>query len=131
MSNTMTTTSPAATQDAGQQSQRPATFSPRFDIWEGDNEYILYGDLPGVAADSLDIQYENRQLTIYGKVLRRYESQSNLLSEYGVGDFQRVFSLGEVINHDAISAELKDGVLTLHLPKPEEAKPRRIEVKAM
>lgn len=131
MSNTMTTSNSAATQAAGVQSHRPAAFSPRFDIWEGENEYILYGDLPGVAADSLDIHYENRQLTIHGKVDRRNTSQSDLLCEYGVGDFERVFSLGEAINQDAISAELKDGVLTLHLPKPEEAKPRRIEVKGM
>lgn len=106
------------------------TFSPRFDIWEGEDELILYGDLPGVDPDGLDIQFENRQLTIHGKVCRRGDGVNYLYSEYGVGDFHRSFTIGEAINSEAISAELRHGVLTLHLPKSEEAKPRRIEVKA-
>ncbi|MCM2370314.1 Hsp20/alpha crystallin family protein [Aporhodopirellula aestuarii] len=107
-----------------------STYQPRFDIWEGDEELILYGDLPGVSSDDLEIHFENRQLTIHGKVSRCHDGEGCLYSEYGVGDFQRTFTIGEAINGDAISAELHDGVLTLHLPKSDHAKPRRIEVKA-
>lgn len=106
------------------------TFSPRFDIWEGDGELILYGDLPGVHADDLDIHFENRQLTIHGKVGRFCKGNKYIYSEYEVGDFHRTFAIGEAINSEGISAGMRDGVLTLHLPKSEEAKPLRIEVKA-
>ena len=105
-----------------------STFTPRFDIWEGENELLLYGDLPGVSVDDLDIRFENRELTIRGKVGRRYEGEY-LLGEYGVGDFHRVFTVGEAIDAEKISAEMKQGVLTLHLPKSEKVKPRQIEVK--
>lgn len=139
MSTTMTNTNEKQNRDndrpmtqvneVGEQTYQ-ATFSPRFDIWEGDEELILYGDLPGVEPDSLDIQFENRQLTIHGKVRQHREGVNYLYAEYATGDFHRSFSIGETINGEAISAELHDGVLTLHLPKSEAAKPRRIEVKA-
>lgn len=138
MSTAMTTTekkSQNENRELSQQSghghrQNPPTFSPRFDIWEGDDELILYGDLPGVAPDSLDINFENRQLTIHGEVCRCHEGIKSLYSEYGIGNFERTFTIGEAINGEGISAEMRDGVLTLHLPKSESAKPRRIEVKA-
>lgn len=107
-----------------------STFMPHFDIWEGDEELVLYGDLPGVSAENLDIQFENRLLTIRGQVDDAEASPKYLYREYGVGDFQRVFSIGEAIDTSAVSAELHDGVLTLRLPKREAVKPRRIEVKA-
>ncbi|SMP78854.1 Molecular chaperone IbpA, HSP20 family [Neorhodopirellula lusitana] len=137
MSNTMTTANPREAQNENNlqndshngQSSRP-TFQPRFDIWEGDDELVLYGDLPGVNRDDLDINFENRQLTIHGRVERCHDGKNTLMGEYGVGDFQRSFTIGDAINSEAISAELRDGVLTLHLPKSDRAKPRRIEVKA-
>lgn len=107
-----------------------AMFMPRFDIWEGDDELILYGDFPGVEPESLDINFENQQLTIHGKVCRCHGDFKSLFTEYGIGDFERTFTIGEAINSEAINAKLHDGVLTLHLPKSNAAKPRRIEVKA-
>ena len=107
------------------------TFAPRFDIWEGDDELILYGDLPGVEPDSLDINFESRQLTIHGKLCRCQGDRKLLSAEYGIGDFRRTFMIGEAINSEGISAEMHDGVLTLHLPKLLAVKPRRIEVKSM
>lgn len=138
MSTTMTTTE-KKNQNADRQLskrnghghlQNQPTFSPRFDIWEGDDELILFGDLPGVEPNSLDINFENRQLTIHGKVCRCHVGNKSLYSEYGIGDFERTFTIGEAINGEGITAEMRDGVLTLHLPKSEAAKPRRIEVKA-
>ncbi len=106
-------------------------YSPRFDIVETDNELVLFGDLPGVTAESLDIQYENNILTIYGKVEPRHENINFLYGEYGIGDFYRQFTIGEAIDSSRISAELHNGVLTLHLPKTDAVKPRRIEIKTV
>lgn len=105
-------------------------FTPRFDIFERDEELVLWGDLPGVTADDIDIDFENKELTIRGRVTPRQESSQYLLAEYGVGDFYRTFSIGESIDTEKISAELTNGVLTLHLPKTEAVKPRKIAVKA-
>ena len=135
MSTTMTTTQ--AQQTHGDENQvsnvseqmYQATFTPLFDIWEDEDQLVLYGDLPGVDPESLDIQFENRQLTIHGKVCRRCEGINYLYSEYSVGDFHRSFAIGELIDSEAISAEMRDGVLTLRLPKADGAKPRRIQVK--
>jgi HSP20 family protein len=105
------------------------TFSPRFDIWENDDETILYGDLPGVVPEDLDVQFETPLLTIHGKVSPRHNEIKFLHGEYGIGDFHRAFTIGEAIDTEGISAELKNGVLTVHLPKNENVKPRRIDVK--
>jgi HSP20 family protein len=104
-------------------------FTPRFDIWENDNEYVLAGDLPGVQPQDLDLKFENQELTIHGKVGARTADARYFAEEYGVGDFHRTFTVGELINGESISAELKDGVLVVHLPKRPEVRPRKIEVK--
>lgn len=113
----------------GEQTREHPVFTPRFDIYEKDEEIVLWGDLPGVQPEDLDIRFEGGQLTIHGKVPQRQENVQYLLSEYGVGDFQRSFTIGETIDSSKIEAELRDGVLSVHLPKTEESKPRRIEVK--
>ena len=105
------------------------TYSPRFDIWENDDEMILYGDLPGVMPEDLEVRFENPVLTIHGKVSPRHNDIKFLQGEYGIGDFHRTFTIGEAIDTEKISAELKNGVVTVHLPKSEKVKPRRIEVK--
>ncbi len=106
------------------------SYSPRFDIWETDDELVLYGDMPGVAPEDLDIRFENRELTIHGKVAARHENITFLFGEYGIGDFYRSFTVGEVIDAEKISAEMNNGVVTIHLPKIEAVKPRRINVKS-
>jgi HSP20 family molecular chaperone IbpA len=106
------------------------TYIPQADIWETDDELRVYADLPGVSPENLDVRFENGELTIYGKVNPRHDDITFLFGEYGIGDFHRTFTVGEMIDASKISAELRDGVLTLHLPKMEEVKPRRIQVKA-
>ena len=106
------------------------TYSPRFDIWETDAELLLYGDMPGVSPTSLDIQFDSGVLTIHGHVEPRHSDIHFLCGEYGIGDFYRAFTIGEAIDSAKISAEIHNGVLTLHLPKTEAVKPRRIEVNA-
>lgn len=104
------------------------TYSPRFDIWENEEEMVLHGNLPGVMPADLDVRFENPVLTIHGKVNRRQNDIKFLHCEYGIGDFHRTFTIGEAIDTQRISAELKNGVVTVHLPKNEKVKPRRIEV---
>jgi HSP20 family molecular chaperone IbpA len=104
-------------------------FTPRFDVYEDHNEYVLMGDLPGVAPEGLEVTFENGELAIHGRVEPRYGEVRSFAGEYGVGDYRRTFSIGELIEGENISAELKDGVLTVHLPKRAEAKPRKIEVR--
>ena len=105
-------------------------FTPRFDIVETDQELTLYGELPGVKQEQLDIRYENEQLTIRGKVKDRSEGITFLRQEYGVGDFHRSFNVGEAIDAEKINAEVRNGVLTVHLPKTSAVQPRRIEVRS-
>jgi HSP20 family molecular chaperone IbpA len=115
----------------GQCSREGVTYTPRFDICETENEMVLYGDLPGVEASDLDIRFEDKELAIHGKVAPRRAGQRRLRDEYGVGDFYRTFAVGEAVDAGKINAELKNGVLTIHLPKAESAKPKRIEVRAV
>tara|TARA_R110002049_G_scaffold50370_3_gene143118 strand:- start:161348 stop:161743 length:396 start_codon:yes stop_codon:yes gene_type:complete len=105
-------------------------YQPRFDIFETDSELTLYGDMPGVEENQLDIRYENEQLMIHGKVPQRHENIKLARQEYGVGNYHRSFVIGESIDPKKISAEIDNGVLVIHLPKVEAAKPRRIAVKA-
>lgn len=108
-----------------------ATFVPQVDIWEDDQEIVLYADLPGVEEENLDIQFENRQLTIHAKVNNRHADINFIGGEYGIGDFYRAFMIGDSIDAGKISAELKNGELVVHLPKLEEVKPRKIPVKGV
>ena len=106
------------------------TYQPRFDIVETDDELRLFGDFPGVASDQLNVEFENNELVITARVANRYEALELAHREFDLGDFRRVFRVGEAIDATKIEAELKDGVLTLLLPKTEAVKPRKIKVKA-
>ena len=112
-----------------ERTQPPQLFSPNVDILENSDELTLVADVPGVSPDGIDIQYEQGELTIRGRVAPRREDRSFLLHEYGVGDFYRAFQLGEGVDNERISAEVAGGVLTVHLPKTERVKPRKIAVK--
>ena len=107
-------------------SERPSV-RPPVDIFENVEEYLVVADMPGVNKDALDIRLETDQLTLYGRVAEE-ELGTAVEREYRLVDYQRTFHLPNVINRDKVSAELKNGVLTLHLPKVDAVKPRRIEV---
>lgn len=104
-------------------------YTPRVDIYETDDEVVLLCDMPGVKPEDLDVRFERGELTIHGKVLPRQAPAEYLQEEYGIGDFHRSFSIAPEIDADKISAEYRDGVLTVHLPKQEKVKPKRIAVK--
>lgn len=102
---------------------------PRVDILETEQEVLLLADLPGVKPSDVDVRFENGELTIHG---RRNPSQANkrrALWEYEPAHYHRAFRLTEDVAADKIEAELKNGVLTVRLPKAEAAKPHRITVK--
>ncbi len=106
------------------------TYRVNVDILEQPDELLLVAEIPGTRSDQVDIQFEDGELTIRGPVAQRQAEGTNyLLHEYGVGDFVRTFRISEQIDATRIAAEYSAGVLTLHLPKVETAKPRKIAVK--
>ena len=109
--------------------QQSSNYVPRFDLIETPDQFVLYGDLAGVKPEDVEVQFENDELSIHGKVGQRKETKF-LRQEYGLGDYHRKFSVGDAIDSSEIKAELKHGVLTVHLPKREVLKPKRIEVTA-
>lgn len=105
-------------------------FQPRVDIYELQGELTLVADIPGVESNGIDIEFEKGVLSISARVPdRQPEATRYLLSEYTLGDYHRTFQVSEVVDASRISAEYCDGQLTLHLPKVEAAKPKKIEVK--
>jgi HSP20 family protein len=104
------------------------TFTPRVDIIETTEELLLFADVPGVKPEDVDVRFENGELILHGRCNPRGHAANFLLGEYEVGDFYRVFALSESIDAEKIGAELKQGVLTVHLPKAAAVKPRKITV---
>jgi len=102
-------------------------YTPRVDIWEDEKELTLVADIPGVEPNDLEIDLRDNILTIMGKV-KPEEDHRYVLKEFGVGNYYRQFTLSEVIDQEKIAAAVKNGVLTLTLPKVEKAQPRKIQV---
>jgi HSP20 family protein len=105
------------------------TFVPTADIFETEAALTLVLEMPGVDKGNVDISVEDGVLTVQGRLdFSKYEGMQPVYTEYNIGHYRRSFSLSNKINQDKIGAEMNDGVLTLVLPKAEEAKPRRIAV---
>jgi HSP20 family protein len=104
-------------------------FTPRVDIVETDGELTLYAEVPGVRPEDVDLRYEKGELFLHGRVLPRQQKQTMLLQEYEDGDFYRAFTINESIDAERISAECKNGILIVHLPKVEAVRPRQIKVR--
>jgi HSP20 family molecular chaperone IbpA len=106
-------------------------FSPQVDILERRDDIVVMADMPGVDEKSVDINLEKNVLTIYGAVEEEAcVGQRPFYTEYGVGDYERIFTLSDEIDRDRIQATVKNGVLKVVLPKAEGAKSRKITVKA-
>lgn len=96
-----------------------------------ENEYILTALLPGLSTDEINIQFNNGTLSIDGEYKEiRDEKSEYLFSEMPAGKFSRSVEINDPIVSEKISAGMKDGVLTIHLPKAEEAKPKTIKINA-
>ncbi len=106
------------------------SWAPAVDIYETEHELVVKADLPEVDSKELDIRVENNLLTIRGE--RKFEKKVNeenyLRVERAYGSFSRSFSLANTVNAEAIKADYQNGVLTLTIPKREEAKPKQIKV---
>ncbi len=102
--------------------------TPLVDIYENEDEILLHVDMPGVDKKELAVNIDNGQLALSG--LRKVETTGSAQwEEFGEVEFQRTFSVPQSIDMEKVNAELKDGVLSLHLLKSEAAKPRQIEIK--
>ena len=112
----------------GEPTKAGVYYSPAVDIYETDDAITLLADLPGVEKEGLDINVEDRQLTITGTVKAPEERFQAVYSEYGIGGYTRSFKLGDTIDQSKISASLKDGVLELVLTKADRLRPRKIEI---
>ena len=106
-------------------------WSPAVDIYDKGGEVVIHAEIPGIKKDDIDVRVENNVLTIRGKKERKEEvkDEGYVRTERTYGSFSRSFSLPTTVALDKIQADYKDGVLTLSIPKSEEAKPRQIEVK--
>ena len=100
--------------------ERAVTVGPRVDVLETENEFLVLADMPGVKPEDVDVRFERGELTVHGRRpgTREYESRN----------YHRVFAVADTVAADKITAELKNGVLTIRLPKTEAVKPKRIAV---
>jgi HSP20 family protein len=113
-----------------QETTAPArTFVPATDIYETETTLTIVMEMPGTSKEDLDVSVEDDVLYVDGRVrFEKYESLQPVYTEYNIGHYRRSFALSNKVDQRKISAEMKDGVLTLVLPKAEEAKPRRIDI---
>jgi HSP20 family molecular chaperone IbpA len=131
----MSTTSNKAMQTQNQPQQGSNTRTapallPPVDIYEDTSGITLLADLPGVGREDLQIGVDGRQLTIEAPLkLGEASSLSALYAEVRANHFRRSFELSADLDTGKIDAGLRDGVLTLRIPKVEQAKPRRIDVR--
>jgi HSP20 family molecular chaperone IbpA len=105
-------------------------FMPTADIYETQDALTVVLEMPGVDKTKVDVRVEDGVLTVEGRLdFSNYQGLQPLYTEYNIGHYARSFRVSSRIDQSKIGAELKEGVLSLILPKVEEAKPRTIEVK--
>jgi len=106
-------------------------YTPDVDILEKDDSILVLADMPGVDQSSVDITLEKDVLSIYARVEPELPEKHQLThAEYGVGDYQRSFTISNEIDRDKIEATVKNGVLRLVLPKSKAVQTRKIAVQA-
>lgn len=121
----------AETPETGERTRACRIYAPQVDIIERKDDIVVIADMPGVDEKSVDITLEKNVLTIYGRVdADAHENHKLFLSEYGIGDYQRVFTLSDEVDRDKIQAMVKNGVLRLIMPKAQAAKTRKIPIQA-
>ena len=105
-------------------------YAPRFDVKEAKDAYVLKADLPGVKEEDLDVSLSGNMLTISGQKEEEHKEEGDqyYAMERTYGSFARSFSLPDTVDGEHVTAELKDGVLTVHAPKRPEAQPKKISV---
>lgn len=110
---------------------RERVMSVPMDLYSTADEYVLTAMLPGLTAEDVDIQFNKGVLTISGEYAdKRVENDEYYFSELPVGKFSRAIEFSDPVKHDKIDAGMKQGLLTIRIPRAEEAKPRSIKIKA-
>jgi HSP20 family protein len=126
MGRWMSTLAGATTPGNGQSSN----WLPAVDVWETDNELVLSFDLPGIPEDKITVELDDNVLTVSGERERTHEHSNERFYRFErrFGSFSRSVTLPAGVTENDISANYKDGVLEVRVPKPEEQKPKRIQV---
>lgn len=103
---------------------------PALDVWETENEIVYAFDLPGIPEDQISVEVEDGSLTVTAERQRTNETSSDRFYRFERrhGTFTRTIGLPQGVSEDAINAEYMNGVLEIHVAKPEQAKPRRIQI---
>jgi len=105
-------------------------FTPRVDVWETEQDLLFQADMPGVMPDDISLHYEQGVLTLHGRVHPSEPRGRAVLNEFEVGDYFRTFAVHDEVDASKITADYRQGVLTVRLPKREEIKPRKINITA-
>ena len=107
-----------------------STWLPAVDVWETENELVLSFDLPGIPEDKISVELDDNVLTVSGERARTQEQSGDRFYRYErrFGTFSRSVTLPQGVGEDQIRADYRDGVLEIHVPKPEEQKPKRIPI---
>jgi len=105
-------------------------WAPAMDVWETDDEIVYAFDLPGISEDKISVELEDNALTVSGERERTDEVKDDRFYRFErrFGSFSRTIGLPQGTSEDGIKADYSDGVLQIHVRKPEEPKPRRIQV---
>jgi len=115
----------------GEEALAPGAWTPAVDIYETDEKMVIKAELPGLRKEDVDIEVRDNTLTLKGE--RKFEQETQEKNYHRVersyGSFQRSFLLPSTIKQEAIEAAFKDGILEISLPKAEEAKPKKLEIK--
>ena len=103
---------------------------PALDVWETENEIVYAFDLPGIPEDKIQVEFEDGSLTVSAERERTAQTSEDKFFRFErrFGAFSRTIGLPQSVDDNAVSADYKDGVLEVHVKKPEQPKPRRIQV---
>jgi HSP20 family molecular chaperone IbpA len=131
-SNPQSELQPRGKHELRQEGTRPGVvFQPDVDILEQADAYVVHADVPGAGPDSVSVRLENGTLTLDAGVVSHAEpSWTPIHAEYRIGGYHREFRMSEDIDAGAVSASVRDGVLTLRLPKRAASRPRQIRVQS-
>lgn len=110
--------------------QATQSWVPTADVWETDDEVVYAFDLPGIPENRISVELEDGALTITGERAREHQVEDGkyFRFERRFGSFSRTIGVPQGVNEDAVSAKYEHGVLEVHVPKPEQPKPRKIEI---
>jgi HSP20 family protein len=103
---------------------------PRVDVFENEREFLVVADVPGVAKDAIDVEFQDGELRLEARRWAEPDTRHPLIQEYRVADYRRAFAMPDGVDAEKIEAELTNGVLKVHLPKSEAKRPRRIDIRA-